>query len=167
MKNRLVMACCLAILLAGCGAEGDPDRSADPTEVAASPEVEPEEPEEVVAEGTLSVTGGEWNFQSPDEAVAGDLEITFENTGQVTHELILAKLLDGPPLAEIAKLETREEILKKVRELAGTGRVFTGETSKTLKVDLKPGAYGLLCLLESPRGRTHAWVGMFAELSVT
>jgi plastocyanin len=157
------------MLMAACGGSGDGSETsarATPEPTTASSETPEETDEPAVVDGTLAVTGGEWSFQSPTEVAAGPTEVTYENTGSLSHELILVRLGDGPPLAELAELDSRKQILREVTEIAGTGRVFRGETSKTLKVDLKPGTYGLLCLLESPRGRTHAWVGMFKEISV-
>ena len=170
MKDRVVVACCLSLMLLSAACGGAEDGSSppdDPTpEAASSPEEEPEEEALPVAEGEVTVTGSEWNFDAPEAAVAGPLEVTFENTGELTHELVVARLGEGPPLAEIARLETRKDILKEIDVLADTGRVFTGESSKPMKVKLKPGRYAFLCLLESPRGRTHAWVGMFHEVTV-
>ena len=167
MGTKLLCVVCACLLFAGCGGgEAGSEAPGSGSEAASSPDSTEEPETETVADGTLTVSGGEWSFTAAAEAVAGPTTVTYENTGTMSHELIIAELPGGTSLEALSELDDRKRILKQVKQVAASGRVFRGETSEPFEVDLKPGSYALLCLLASPRGRTHAWVGMFSELNV-
>lgn len=166
MKAARLAAAMAFLLLVGCGGDDSPSATSSP---ALSPgestptEKPPEQP--AIADGMLEVTGvDDPNRILPlPEAYAGPTKVLFMNKGSIAHELRIARLGPGDDLAAIA-LSNRNVILKKLSIIAGTKSVLGGE-SKTLRVDLKPGRYGLVCLLGIGPD-THARFGMFEELKV-
>ncbi len=107
------------------------------------------------AEPSASVTieGTEFAY-SPDPvlALAGEVEINFENTGQTGHDFVL--------LQEGVRISRPEEFVDSM----SIGRIpsIAKGTSVTRTVTLEPGTYQIVCLLPD-----HLEAGMEADLIVS
>ena len=97
------------------------------------------------ADGVVRVSGREYAFSVEPATVSGPkVFFEFTNDGREDHELVV--------------FSSAGEELGEVHELA-PGK------SGTLALELAPGTYQLKCLVEKD-GRTHADLGMVAELTV-
>jgi hypothetical protein len=117
---------------------------------------------------SITLKGGDFNFEGPPQVQAGLVSITFENIGDEVHHLQLVHLKDGLtfeqflaelPKGEAAMLASLQGIVGGVGPLdpGGSGRVT---------VELNAGTYVLLCVLPSHDGVPHLAKGMIAPLIV-
>ena len=109
----LVLALGLALAAAACGDDGDALE--------------------------LTVVGTEMAFDAPDTTPAGDYVVTFENAGEIYHE--------------VAIKDTSGQVLRRTQAPAGG--------TSTMEVTLEPGTYELGCFEPG-----HYEGGMFRTLTV-
>ena len=164
MRAGLWGAALLCVMASACTG----DRVKPATQKPPSPTTTPaESPGSSVADGpdgNITVMAREWSFSAPSQVVAGPTRITLDNVGTVPHELVLVEPEAGRSLADI-RLLPHVDAMASVRWIAGSGLVHEGQVSTPLQVDLRPGTYGFLCMLDGP-GQTHAKTGMFLEFEV-
>lgn len=167
MRTKALAAASLLVLVVSCGGDAEPEVTSAP-----SPSPEASAPEDVkkpqrkprIADGEIEVVAIALAFRPLPKAVAGPTAITLRNSSDFGHETRVVRLEKGDDLASITEMD-RGEVLDRLTQLATTGIVDRGKTSDPLKMNLKPGSYGLLCLLGFPDD-THASRGMWAELKV-
>lgn len=153
------------LFLIGCGGSDSPSATSSPAPSLeqSTPAEKPEQPE--IADGMLEVTASEpLRFVTLPKAYAGPTKVVFMNNGNIGHELRIAPLGSGDDLRDLAQ-SNRNVVLRKLSIIGWTKTVLGGE-SKTLTVDLKPGRYGLFCLLGVSPDETHARHGMYEEIKV-
>jgi hypothetical protein len=130
----------------------------------------------------LSVKASNYQFNGlPREVAAGPAVITFENTANEFHEMVLFRFNDDVTenLGELLALPEKEAM----RKVTSAGAVFVapGETGYTA-VDLAPGRYGAACFMpkgatpeamaemesggSEPTGKPHFMLGMAQEFEV-
>ena len=104
----------------------------------------------------------EYRFDYEPPAAPGRVVFRVRNGGKLSHELLLLPLPeDFPPI--------REQVRGKTRRAVGTLaflKPLRPRRSGVFAVDLKPGRYAMVCLIEGPRGETHAMKGMTSEFRV-
>jgi hypothetical protein len=125
----------------------------------------------VVAGGTGHGTDGhEYQFDLPDEVAPGPTRVSLANEGAEAHHAQLFRLGDGQTVEDLtaaladggppAALEVGEYV-------GGTALVAPGETSDAeAVVELEPGNYVFLCLVEAPDGQPHVAHGMLHPFTV-
>jgi hypothetical protein len=130
----------------------------------------------------LSVQASNYNFDGlPRNVAAGPAVITFENTADEFHEMIVFRINDGVTENLGQLLALPEEKVESKVTMAGAVFVAPGETSYTA-VDLKPGRYAAACFLtkgstpeameemestgHEPEGKPHFMLGMAQEFEV-
>ncbi len=161
----LVLMSALLILGAACGG-GDDEDGED-----AGGDTEAEETEETEAGdsgGGLTITGVDFAFETPATAPAGATEITVENAGEEPHELVMVPLAENAPeLTELIELPEEEaEKFFAGPPTGSEGPIEPGET-KTIKAELQPGTYGMVCFVRSKtEKKPHAFLGMINQLTV-
>ena len=130
----------------------------------------------------LSVKGRNYQFNGlPRQVAAGPAVITFENTANEFHEMIVFRINDGVTenLGELLALPEKQANQK----VTMAGAVFTapGDTGYTA-VDLAPGRYAAVCFMpkgatpeamakmessgSEPTGKPHFMLGMAQEFEV-
>jgi hypothetical protein len=130
----------------------------------------------------LSVKASNYQFNGlPREVAAGPAVITFENTANEFHEMVLFRFNDDVTenLGELLALPEKEAM----RKVTSAGAVFVapGETGYTA-LDLAPGRYGAVCFMpkgatpeamaemessgKEPTGKPHFMLGMAQEFEV-
>ena len=114
----------------------------------------------------VTITATEYKFDLPATLPAGKTTFTLVNEGKEQHFIEIIELkADAPPVAKLIKSKKPPDQFF-VRQAGGTKPVKPGETSKPFEVDLTPGRYGYVCFIESPKGKPHAFLGMFGEFTV-
>lgn len=189
MKRRnsaLLLASVLSLVAAACGGQGGDEAGGTTTTAAPTPS-----PTATEAQATaLSIGAEDFRFTgAPAEIEAGVFDITFENTGEVEHELAfieigdtpidevgaaLAPTLEGGPFPEFAE------------NLAIPSVAEPGQTVETTAL-LAEGSYAIICTFtgavpetgattttgvggpedEGPQGPPHYELGMVQPLTVT
>lgn len=115
----------------------------------------------------ISITARDYAFDAPDTIPAGLVSISFSNTGTEPHHSQLLRLKDGVALETFfAQLQMGPgPALALVTTEGGPGVINPGQRGDAL-VDLDPGTYVMLCLVESPDGVPHAAKGMIKPFQV-
>jgi len=145
-------------------------------------------------EGTIEVTGADYEFQNVPSLVASGAELTFTNAsdGEV-HEMVVVKVVDGETRTLQELLELPDEESESLVEFTGVLVALPGEDganpegagSSVTVTD--PGRYAMVCFIpqgadpaaveaamtaggEGPPdlgdGTPHAFLGMAAEFTV-
>ncbi|HSH60010.1 MAG TPA: hypothetical protein VK988_10285, partial [Acidimicrobiales bacterium] len=135
----------VALLGTGCGGAGDDQAGgASTTEAQGSATTEADSSE---AQGA-TVVGDDYVFsEAPAELPAGAVDLTFENRGQVEHELALVEIGDTPldqVIADIGPTIEGGPFPDYVQNLAVPVVADAGETEQTTAV-LAEGNYALIC----------------------
>jgi hypothetical protein len=133
-----------------------------PASAAAAPEVAAIAPAEVVIRTRDNVF-----YEAPDTLEAGMTNIRLINDGPMFHHVWLVRLEDG---------HTVNELLEHVKDGSpppswavdvggpNTPGMPGGETAAT--IDLEPGTYALLCVIDLPDGVPHMMQGMARQVTV-
>jgi hypothetical protein len=152
----------VAALMAGCGGGDAQEPASEPGQEASSPAA----PDEEVAKGTVEVKADDPLFYTPTTIAAGPTTFTFVNEGRIEHELRLVVVKKGLLLSDVAKMPL-PKIKKNLTELGIIPKLKAGQEAPTdLKLNLKPGAYGMICLIQDAGGAPHSKRGMFKEFEV-
>ena len=144
------LAAAIATLVVGGGAAA---ASAPPEDAAALPVVE--------------VTLDDYSFTMPDTLPAGAVRIVATNVGAEDHEMILARVVDGATVADVAAAseESDRAAIALLDFFGGPTEVRPGAT-ETVEVELPAGTYLALCLIPSSDGTPHLELGMVKVLTV-
>jgi hypothetical protein len=119
----------------------------------------------------VTVTGSDYAFGVPRTLPPGPTAFSFENTGQVPHEMILVRLREGVSLPQLMEAAEGGQDPQEFTE-GGVAILIAspGETtgSRTL-VDLLPGrSYALVCnFRDGPDQPPHIALGMVAPIEVS
>jgi uncharacterized cupredoxin-like copper-binding protein len=122
----------------------------------------PEEPRgELSAVDVLMV---DFAFEVSQETMANAQFVVLrgENAGTVAHEIIVARLPEGATVEQALTGEIPEEQI----EFVGQTAIAQGQIDDLVLVNLEPGTYTLLCLLDEPDGVPHAALGMVAQITI-
>ena len=132
-----VSALVVAVLLAGCGGEGDE-------------EAQP-----------IDVQGDEYAFVMPDEAEGGVVRFNVSNTGEELHEYALGRLDEGKTLDDVKEaLESGgDDPPEWFVDVGGVPLLSPGE-ELGLTRELEAGTYVFLCFIPTPQGVPHVELGM-------
>lgn len=186
----LAVVAALALVATGCGDDADDDAAdTTTTEEQDSPTTGADEGGEATA---VTIVAEDYVFsQAPAELEAGLVDITFENTGQVEHELALVEIGDTPidqVGEDLAPTLEGGPFPEYVENLAIPLVADGGETSDT-SVLVAEGNYALICTFtgaapqegatttsaaegaggpeEGEEGPPHYTLGMIQPLTVT
>ena len=136
----------LALALSGaCGGDDDDD-----SEEASATDV--------------TVTATEYAFDLSATPTADTQEVTLQNDGEEPHALIFARINEGFTLDEAFELQggkgSAEEVIQQI--VAEPGQ------SKSAQVEgpLEPGAYAMVCPLETRDGELHFDLGQQEEFEI-
>jgi len=120
----------------------------------------------------VEATGVDYEYEGiPDTLDAGVVALTFNNEGEESHEIGVARLNDDVTLSVEEVLALPEEEGSAMITFTGGAFAEPGE-SDTVFLRLEPGRYGAVCFI--PEGTTHDTegtgpphftLGMFAEFT--
>lgn len=161
MHNRLVLAGTFVLILGACKAkESAVNTQADSTTTAAAAPA-------ASTPNVVTVHAKDFAFAGPAQIPAGMTTIHLINDGPNIHHVELVRLDSGKTLKDL-------ETALALPATPPSWAVFVGgpnapdptkESSATL--DLKPGTYAMICLVDVPGGVPHFAKGMIAPLTVT
>ena len=118
----------------------------------------------------VRVKGTDYAFDAPDTLPAGQTAFTFENAGQVPHEMILVRLKQGVTLPEVLEAASAGADPGDFTEGGAAILIASpGDTAGTrMLVDLLPGrTYALVCNFEDGAGKPpHVALGMAKSIEV-
>jgi uncharacterized cupredoxin-like copper-binding protein len=164
MKPRITILSLTAslLLLAACGTNNTAQQTTPGNTPAAKEATTTSTPVAQTSSLTkVNVTASEMKFKLSSATVpAGPVEFIVNNQGKVPHEMVILKIdkpVDKLPLKGNKLDEAKAG--KKIGEI-GESQLKSGKT-ETLKVNLTPGKYLLVCNLPG-----HYTAGMKAELTV-
>ena len=149
------VALALALGAAACG--GDDDDEEEPATEAGA--------ESVTLTADDDVAADEYTFDLSTTPTADTTGVSFENVGEVPHELIFARINEGFTTEEAIELEGR----RGSAELVGTSRgpIPPGETTDVkVRGPLQPGEYAMLCTLRTEDGTPHWELGQLEEFEI-
>jgi len=114
----------------------------------------------------FKVHASDYMFQAKDTIVAGMTTITLDNGGPGLHHVQLVRLDSGRVLSDLeAALKTPGTPPAWAVFIPGPNAVEPQQTSN-LTIDLAPGNYALICLVDVPDHKPHFARGMIQALTV-
>lgn len=120
------------------------------------------------AERVVEVTGSDFAFVAPDTLSPGTTRFHFRRTGTVAHEVAIARVKLGVPIAQVLSAEARGDDTEALYD-QGSGLLYAAVTEQAeaeLLVDLEPGRqYVLACTLDE-NGKPHTMLGMVKAITV-
>lgn len=132
----------LALVLAGCGGADD----------AGLPEV--------------TIVGQEYSYTVPESIPSGWTRVTFDNQGELPHDLILFRLDEGKTVDDVMALFAEEGAPPDWASFVG-GASAEGGASQSFVSDLRPGQYAMFSFGASEEAPPDAMQGMLATMTVT
>ena len=119
----------------------------------------------------VTVVGLDYAFTGVETLSPGPTVFSFENRGDVPHEMILVRLKEGVTLSQVMEAVESGADPREFTE-GGPGILIAapGETTESaLLVDLLPGrTYALVCnLRDEPEAPPHTELGMLATFQVS
>ena len=118
----------------------------------------------------LVIGGLDYSFDIPAEIPAGPVQISFENRGQVPHEVILVELRPGTTMPDLIQVaESGGDPQELIERFGGILIADPGETPwGRLYVELVEGrTYGLVCNFTDAEGDPpHIALGMIRTFTV-
>ena len=153
MMRRLFIG---LVALAACRAA---DRSATPKEAAAAPAAP--------VQHTFTITARDFAYDAPDTIPAGYTTFRFVNAGPNFHHAQFFRIDSGHTAAELqALMATPGTPPRWVVPVGGPNAPTPGDSGTTI-VQMTPGNYVLLCLVDTPDHVPHFAKGMFHPITVT
>jgi hypothetical protein len=146
----------LALGAAACGGDDDDEEEAATTEAGA---------ETVTLTADDDVAADEYSFELSTTPTAETAGVSFENVGEVPHELIFARINEGFTTEEAIELEGE----RGSADLIGTSRgpIQPGTTQEVkVRGPLQPGEYAMLCNLRTEDGTPHWELGQLEEFEI-
>ena len=118
----------------------------------------------------VAVRGTDYAFDVAEALPPGPTAFTFENAGQVPHEMILVQLKEGVTLPEVLEAASGGQDPADFTEGGAAILIASpGDTASTrMLVDLRPGrTYALVCNFEDGEGKPpHVALGMAKSIEV-
>lgn len=167
MRTRLGLVAAI-VIVAGCAPKDNSaaaradSASAARTTTAVAPSASSSMPNVVTVHGT------DFTFSSaPDSIPAGMTTFDLVNDGHVPHHLVVVRLDSGKTITDL-----KAEFSKPVTPAAWVsfqGGPNAGEpgTTSNATLDLQPGSYVMMCLVDMPGGVPHFAKGMIRPFTVT
>lgn len=108
----------------------------------------------------------DFSFGIADSILAGLDTFLVVNRGPHEHQVAIARLLPHRTLEDVVREFSIEDAPSATEILGGIAGLGVGEAN-LLPIDLAPGQYVLLCLVDDPAtGRIHVALGMVREFTV-
>ena len=163
MAQRTTRAlCAAAALLAACAPEEQPaagDTAAPaPTTAGAASSTTP---------NVVTVRAVDFAYEAPAQIPAGLTTFRLANDGETFHHLQILRLDSARTLADLRKALAKPGPLPRWAVEVGGPNAPDPKAEANATLDMQPGRYALVCLVDLPDGVPHMAKGMMRELTVT
>lgn len=119
----------------------------------------------------VSFTAKDFAFEGPDTISSGWTTVVLHNDGPTLHHLLLLQLTGGKTIAD---LETAVQAMKPGELLppewavpaGGVNPPMAGSDTRAI-LDIQPGDYAIVCIVDIPDHLPHMMKGMIKGLTVT
>ncbi len=146
--RQLCYALVLGLILVGCQSKEMP---------AAAPQ----------SPASVTIHARDFAFDAPAEIPAGVTTFHLVNDGPGLHHALIVRLDSGKTVADlVASLHTQGAMPAWAQYVGGPNVPDPGKES-VATLDLEPGNYAMLCILDMPGGVPHYMRGMSRALTVT
>ena len=146
--RQLSYALVLGLILAGCQSKQMPAAAPQPP-------------------ASVTIRASDFAFDAPAEIPAGVTTFHLVNDGPGLHHALIVRLDSGKTVADlVASLHTQGAMPAWARYVGGPNVPDSGKES-IATLDLEPGNYAMLCILDMPGGVPHYTRGMSRALTVT
>lgn len=166
---RVVWTWAVVTVLVGCG---DPAERASDADAPAHAALAAASVDAALGSGApeireLTIRTRDYAFDAPARVPSGATRIRLVNEGPDFHHVWLIRLSEGHTIGElIGSLQERAVTPDWAVDVGGPNTPGAPGASTSAVVDLKPGSYGLVCLIPGPDGVLHIMKGMVRELTV-
>ena len=159
-RARAAMLCtAFATAIAGCyKSEGGSAVSDSVTPATATPATEA---------NVVTFTASDFAFQGPDSIPAGLTALRLVNKGPEVHHMQIVKLNDGKTVMDFVNaIKAGGAPPAWATEVGGPNAPAPGSESNATQ-KLEPGAYAVVCFVDTPDHVPHLFKGMMRALTVT
>ena len=131
------------------------------------------EDEEIVAEAPeedVTITARDYSLEAPESLEPGELTLRFTNASQDIHEVMFARLPDGPDVSDeeivAAFMEGGPPPFEGLPEFVGGVQAIAPGASQLGTLTIEAGRYVLLCGIPNEEGIPHLALGMIRQIRV-
>jgi hypothetical protein len=118
----------------------------------------------------ITIIAKDFSYEMPDTVVGGVVTITLVNKAQNLHHVQFLKLSDGKTFADLAAgfkaMKPGSPPPPWVHDVAGPNSPVPGGES-SIVANLEPGAYAVVCFVDTPDHIPHFAKGMMHPMTVT
>jgi hypothetical protein len=114
----------------------------------------------------VTFVGTEYAYDGPESISGGWTQINFDNQGELPHDLMLMRLLDGKTVDDVMAILAEEGAPPAWIDMVGSVSSGPGE-NKSFVSNLEPGDYVMLSFSGGEEGPPDAAQGMVGGLNVT
>ena len=157
MRTRITLVIAVAAVTAACSNK----------EAAARGPASEVEQAGTTAPAVVTVHAHDYAFDAPDTVAAGVTTFHLINDGPGLHHVQLARLDGGKTVADVMAALKHPGKRPAWLVLVGGPNAPAPHASSDAIVDLQPGNYALLCMVDIPEGVPHMAKGMIHALTVT
>lgn len=118
------------------------------------------------APASVTIHASDYAFVAPDTIASGVTTIHLINDGPGLHHALLVRLDSGKSVADLLVVLKQHQPLPAWATFVGGPNVPEPGTESVATLDLVPGSYAILCILDVPGGVPHYMRGMFKALTV-
>ena len=151
LARGLVAAGCL-VLLGACTAKTDESAKQPPA---------------AVAPNVVTVHAMDFAYHAPDTVPAGLTTFKLENTGTTFHHLVIVRLDSGKTIADLSKAFATQGPPPHWMAFVGGPNAPNPHASSNATVNLTPGNYAMVCMVDMPDHVPHFAKGMLHAFTVT
>lgn len=118
------------------------------------------------APAVVTIHARDYAFDAPDTIAAGVTTFHLVNDGPGLHHVQLARLDSGKTMADVVASFKHPGRLPRWLVVVGGPNAPAPHASSDATIDLPPGNYALLCMVDVPGGMPHVTQGMLHSLTV-
>jgi uncharacterized cupredoxin-like copper-binding protein len=179
MSALSVLSLAALMGMTACGSNSDPDSAASPASTAPSKAVSaaPSPTENAAGSNGFTVVAVDqpsMAYRITGSPHAGLVSITFDNQGDLAHEMTLVKFKPGATLDQLktalaspnGEQAASAYVENPDQEITGP-EIIGPHRSETVTAQLAAGHYVVVCFLPSTSGKSHAQMGMIGEITIS
>lgn len=160
MRRNVLGAAALLTALAGCKAKDAPPVASADSATAAATSNAPDP-------NVVAVRAKDYAFEAPTQIPSGMTTFRLVNDGTVLHHIVIMRLDSGKTMTDLTKAMADTKSPPPVWMVPMSGPNAPDPTRESnATVDLQPGSYAMICLIDMPGGVPHFMKGMTHAFTV-